>query len=148
MSDRAKKLLDDVVMALLHSEQVALIDDAFADLERQLDEAKVNHEAEIVDFKAELDDDRQVVNEAMNDIWGIVYPGKDDWDYFGMVFRHVNALVGELRSKNAAMEEALKVCLQYIDDERDGNIATIRPRYEVRAAIRDALPSEGDDGKN
>lgn len=50
-----------------------------------------------------------------------------------------------LAARDRKMAEALKVCLQYIDDERDGNIATIRPRYEVRAAIREALPSEGDD---
>lgn len=134
-----------------------------AALERQLDEAKTNHEAEIIDLKAELEDDRQVVNEAMNDIWGIVYPGKDDWDYFGMVFRHINALVGELRAKNAAMEEAVKKessrALETIQDvQREcpiGGGETDRIVYAAMTTLSCTIgrllreaQSEGDDGKN
>lgn len=32
----------------------------------------------------------------LDDFWALVYPGQTDWEYPGMVYRHVNARIDEL----------------------------------------------------
>lgn len=36
--------------------------------------------------------------QLLNDLWGLVYPGQTDWEYPGMVYRHVKARIEELRA--------------------------------------------------
>ena len=52
----------------------------------------------------ERDDDRRTKVELFDKLWSLVYPGKTDWEYPGMVYRHVKALVDELKAKVAVLE--------------------------------------------
>lgn len=59
-------------------------------LEGALWASQKNHEA----YSAEW-------GRLLNGLWGLVYPGQTDWEYPGMVYRHVKARMEELQAQEA-----------------------------------------------
>ena len=49
---------------------------------------------ECQELRARLEDDACM--DALDKLWQLVYPGKTDWDYPGMVYRHVHEWMKEI----------------------------------------------------
>ncbi len=98
------------------------------------------------------DDDRRTKGDLLDNLWGILYPGKTDWEYPGMVYRHVEALIGEIRAERndlARRVEAVRAarnayvhdCTVAVNFKRE---ALVKFNREVDAALDGPLPEHPD----
>ena len=53
------------------------------------------------------DSNKVVLGGALDRIWGLVYPGKTDWEYAGQVVNHIGQLLGEKDTELARLKGGL-----------------------------------------
>ena len=63
--------------------------------------AALNEKGEI---QAELNDNRRVVGEHYDALWGLIYPNKTNWGYPGQINGHIKATLEEKDTANAALK--------------------------------------------
>jgi hypothetical protein len=64
------------------------------------------------DLNEELNDRTRQLNELANGIWGLVYPGKIDWEYPTQCIVHVRALLNERDAEVARLRKALEEAVE------------------------------------
>jgi hypothetical protein len=52
--------------------------------------------------------------ELLDNLWGIVYPGKTDWEYPKQAERHLEDYVNELKKRNELLEARVRLLSQMI----------------------------------
>lgn len=82
-------------------------------------------------LRAQLKDTGDQFDDILNHIWGIVYPGKTDWDYPGQVYNHVRVEIEHLQAENARLKNIIAIGEKVVNSASDKTQALLMADIEI-----------------